>query len=95
MERALPRLWVNRDEEMLSTKSISRALADLDFARSQPVRQACRLLAHRARVMTDRREHPRFIATVEALCDLEASDKLSLIRLAEARAGCLWLLQPA
>ena len=37
---------------------------------------------------------PGFIATVEAICDLNASDKLSLLRLAEARAGCLGLLHP-
>jgi hypothetical protein len=35
-----------------------------------------------------------FAATVDALCDLEANDQLSLIRLAEARAQCLGLLDP-
>lgn len=37
---------------------------------------------------------PAFIAPVEAICDLKASDKLSLLRLAEARASCLGVLHP-
>ncbi len=92
LERASPRLWITRLEEWPDAKAMSRSLADLDFARSQPVRVACQLLVHRARAMADRREIPDFLATINALCDLEATDKLSLIRLAEARAGCLGLI---
>lgn len=90
LERALPRLRVYRDEEMFAPGTET----DLDAARSQPVCRACALLGYRAQIMKDRRDDPGFIATVEALCDLEARDKLSLIRLAEARAGCLGFLDP-
>jgi Leucine Rich repeat len=92
LERASPRLWITCLEEWPDAKAMSRSLADLDFARSQPVRPACMLLVLRARAMADRREIQDFLATINALCDLEASDNLSLIRLAEARAGCLGLI---
>ena len=94
LERALPRLWINRDEEMFTPSSMTRLVADMDFARSQPVRRARALLNYRAQVMKERRDDPGFIATVGALCDLEADDKLTLLRLAEARAGCLGFLDP-
>lgn len=94
LERALPRAWINDEEDLLASYSRSRALDDLEFTRSRPIRQACQLLAHRAQIAVDRRDYPGFIETVDALCDLDASDKLSLIRLADADAGCLWLLRP-
>ena len=95
LERALPRLWFYRDEDRFLSNNMTRLIADLDFARSQHVRLSCRLLAYRAQVMKDRRDDPGFIATVDALCDLEAGDTLTLVRLAEALAGCLGLLDRA
>ena len=95
LERALPRLWFYRDEDMFLSNNLPRPIADLDFARSRPVRQSCKLLAYRAQVMKDRGDAPGFIATVDALCDIEADDTLTLSRLAEARAGCLGLLDRA
>jgi hypothetical protein len=94
LERALPRLWIFRSEEMPSPVEIARPSVDLDYARSQPVLRACGLLVHRAQSLRFRSDMPGFIATVEAICDLSAGDKLSLLRLAEARAGCLGLLHP-
>lgn len=95
LESALPHLWLHREEDMLPSTSMSRILTDLEFARSLPVRQACHALAYRAQVLKARPDLSAFVATVEALCDLEASDELSLARIAEARAGCLGFLDPA
>ena len=72
LERTAPRLWITRLEEWPDANTLFRTLTDLDFARSQPVRPACMLLVHRAQVMADRREIPEFLATIDALCDLEA-----------------------
>ncbi len=94
LERALPRLWIYRSEETPSPAEIARPSVDLDYARSQPVLRACGLLVYRAQSLRFRSDMPGFIATVEAICDLKANDKLSLLRLAEARAGCLGLLHP-
>jgi hypothetical protein len=94
LERALPNVWISHQDEMLSSIS-QRASDGLDFARSRPVRQASALLVDRAQFMIARRDTPEVIATVDALCDLEAGDKLSLIKLAEARGLCIGLLQPS
>jgi hypothetical protein len=94
IEESLPEVQVLRDEDVLSPRLAPRAAADFDFARSQPVRLACRLLVHRARVLASHRDSPQLSATVHALCDLEATDKYSLLKLAQARAECLGILEP-
>jgi Leucine Rich repeat len=93
LERALPNVWISHQDEMVSSDIRQRARDGLDFARSRPVRQASALLVDRSRFMITRRDTPEVIATVDALCDLEAGDKLSLIKLAEGRAECIGLLQ--
>jgi hypothetical protein len=95
LERAIPALYICRSEEMVSSDKIPRAIADLDYARSRPVRLASALLVHRAKSMAGNRNEREFIATVDALCDLEAHDKLSLINLAKARAECIGILGPS
>jgi hypothetical protein len=95
LERALPALQVYRLEEMASSDKLPRAMADLDYPRSQPVRLASALLVHSAKSMTGNHNEREFMATVDALCDLEADDKLSLIKLAEARAECIGILEPS
>ena len=94
LERALPQLYVYRIEELASSENIPGAMADLDFARSRPVRLASVLAGPPRPRHGGRRNDPELIATLDALCDLEAGDKLSLIRLAEARAECLGFLEP-
>ena len=94
IEESLPEVQVLRDEDILSPRLALRAAADFDFARSQPVRLACRLLVHHARVLASHRDSPQLSATVHALCDLEATDKYSLLKLAQARAECLGILEP-
>jgi hypothetical protein len=44
--------------------------------------------------MANRRDNTELIATINALCDLEAIDRDSLRKLARARAECLDLLEP-
>jgi hypothetical protein len=88
-------LWVYRDEDrdVRTQMILTRARANLDFVRSQPVRLACLLLLHRIHTMADYdSQKAEFVATVEAVCDLEADDKVSLIRLAEARSQCRAIL---
>jgi hypothetical protein len=95
LERALPNVWISHADEKVSSDISERAWDDLDFALSRPVRQASALLVDRARFMITRHDTPEAIATVDALCDLEAGDKLSLIKLAEGRAQCIGLLEPS
>jgi hypothetical protein len=94
LERALPNVWISHQDEMFLSVS-QRAKDGVDFARSRPVRQASALLVDRALFLIGRRDNPEVIATVDALCDLEAGDKLSLIKLAEGRSMCINLLQPS
>jgi hypothetical protein len=93
LERAVPNVWISHQDEMFLSIT-QRAKDGLDFARSRPVRQASALLVDRAQFMIAQRDTPEVIATVDALCDLEANDKVSLIKLAEGRASCVGLLQP-
>jgi hypothetical protein len=95
LERALPGLQVIREENIVSVANVTRAMADLDFARSQPIRVACALLDNRAQVMAYRGNTTEFIATVNALCDLEAHDKVSLLKLAQSLAQCVGLVGPS
>jgi hypothetical protein len=96
LKHALPPLQIIREEDIDLNKNISRANKDLDFARSQPIRVAWFLLVRRAKLMANRRDNTELIATVNALCDLEANDndKDSLRKLARARAECLDILEP-
>ena len=95
LKRALhPWLKIVREEDIDLNKNINRADKDLDFARSQPTRLACLLLIHRAKLMANRKDNTELIATMNALCDLEANDKDSLRKLARARAECLDILDP-
>lgn len=94
LERELPDVYVLRLEELASSDHIPKAMADLEYARKQPVRLAAALLVDRARTLAMRNELQSFIATVDALCDLEAEDPISLVRLAEARAKVIGHLEP-
>jgi hypothetical protein len=94
LKRALPWLQILREEDVDFQKNIRFATSSLNFAQSQPIRLACLLLVHRAKLMANRRDHTELIATVNALCDLEANDKDSLRKLARARAECLDILEP-
>jgi hypothetical protein len=95
LEKALPRLQIQRLEESLAfSQNVRRAADDLDFARSQPIRLACLLLVHRAKLMATRGDKIAFIATVNALCDVEAKDKVGLLKVAQAHAECLGILEP-
>lgn len=94
LEKARPGVYIIREEEMPDPALVRRAIADLDFARSQPGRLACALLAHRTRSMAKQNDAKEFSATVDALCDLEATDTWSLIKKAEALSQCLGQLRP-
>jgi hypothetical protein len=93
LERAVPNVWISHQDEMVSSVS-QRAKDGVDFARSRPVRQASALLIDRTQFMIARRDTQEVIATVDALCDLEAGDTLSLIKVAEGGAQCIGFLQP-
>jgi hypothetical protein len=93
LERALPGLRVSREEDIAVSPNIPRAIKDLNFARSQPIRLASPLLAHRAMVMTTERDEAGLIATVDAICGLQANDKVGLLKVAEACAGCIGMLE--
>ena len=94
LEKALPRVQILREESMAFYQNVRRATDDLDFARSQPIRLACSLLVHRAKLMATRGDKIAFIATVNALCDVEAKDKVGLLKVAQAHAECLGILEP-
>jgi hypothetical protein len=86
-EKAIPGMvYISRDDDLIDTVACRRANDDLDFARSQPIRLAGALLAHRAGSKARLDDTAGFIATVDAICDLEANDKVSLLKVAEARA---------
>ena len=89
LESALPALHVYREEEMALFGAQTRALKDLDFARSQPVRLASMLLSQRADVMANRGERAKLAATIDAVCHLEAHDQFSLLKIAVACAACV------
>jgi hypothetical protein len=94
LEKANPDLYIYRYEEGLEAKTWQRANADLEFARSQPVRLARILLEHRVVSTAQGHDPKEFIATIDALCALDARDTWSLIKKAEALAVCLGPLQP-
>ena len=78
-----------RDEDIAEFAAIPRAMNDLEFARSQPIRLASLLLAHRAEVEGHRGEKAELIATADAICKLWAGDKVSLLKVASACASCI------
>jgi hypothetical protein len=94
LKRALPWLQILREEDVDFQKNIRFATSSLNFAQSQPIRLAWLLLVHRAKLMANRRDNTELIATLNALCDLEAIDKDRLRKLARARAECLDILEP-
>ena len=94
LEESLPELQVLREEDMSVSRFGSRVGADIDFARKQPVRTAIVLLLYRARLMAANRDSAQLIATIGALCDLEADDKYTLLKLAGAHSECLRILEP-
>jgi hypothetical protein len=89
-----PWLEIVREEDVDFKQNITRADKDLDFARSEPIRLAWLLLIHRAKLMANRRDNTELIATLNAICDLEANGKDNLRKLARARAECLDILDP-
>ncbi|MGC8641180.1 MAG: hypothetical protein ACP5XB_15040, partial [Isosphaeraceae bacterium] len=93
LQDALPWLQVLRDEDSALWSATSRAMNDLDFARSRPVRLACLLLAHRAEVEAHQGKKAELIATASALCELGASDKVSLAKVAIACTSCMHSLE--
>ncbi|SIO60432.1 hypothetical protein SAMN05444166_6390 [Singulisphaera sp. GP187] len=94
LERAIPGIRITRDEDFQVYPNRQRAIDDLGFAQSQPIRVACELLVHRARFTASHQDWSELTATVKALCTLEADDQISLLKLAEARAQCIGILSP-
>jgi hypothetical protein len=95
LERALPRIQILREEDMAYSANVQAAMNDVEFARTRPVRLACALLAHRAQVTAMRGQDAELIATINALCELEPNDVLSLVKQAGALSQCVGLLGPA
>jgi hypothetical protein len=89
LQEALPGLQIFRDEDLAFGAAATRAINDLEFARSQPIRLACILLAYRAERVAHRGEKRELLATALAICELEASDKVGLLKVASACASCL------
>ncbi len=94
LEESLPDLQILREEDMSLSTFGPRVGADLDFARTQPVRTAIALLLYRARLMAANRDSAQLIATIGALYDLEANDAYTLLKLAGAHSECLRILEP-
>jgi hypothetical protein len=86
-------IQVSREEDDAVFDAQPRALKDVDYAATRPIRVACQLLSNRAQVMADRGQKEELIATCTAVCGLKADDKLSLLRLAQACAACVKSLQ--
>jgi hypothetical protein len=80
---------------MVFVENASRATSDLDFARSRPIRLACMLLTHRARAVASGGDKTPFIATIHAVCELEANDKVSWYKIAYACFECVVVLEPS
>ena len=74
LEKAFPGMMIQSDEDMTFCQAAPRATADLEFARSQPVRLAAALLIHRAKLMVTRGDNAGLVASLDALCDLDADD---------------------
>jgi tRNA A-37 threonylcarbamoyl transferase component Bud32/tetratricopeptide (TPR) repeat protein len=72
--------------EIAFCEAAPTALADLDFARSQPVLLAARLLIFRARTLADNNDPRQAAAAAQALCTLTADDPDVLFDLARQLA---------
>jgi hypothetical protein len=86
-------IQVIREEDSAVSTAQPRALKDLDFAVSQPIRLSCLLLTNRAQVLADRGQKEAVIATCNAVCGLKAADKVSLLKIAQACAACVKSLE--
>ena len=82
-------IQIQREENRGVYDAQSRALKDLDFALSRPFRLSCLLLANRAKVMANRGQKAELVATVNAICGLDANDKVSLLKLAQCCSECV------
>jgi len=67
----------------------ARALEDIAFARSQPPDVGIRLLQYRARMLPSRGDWPGLVATVEAACNIQANDTMTLEWVASLCANCI------
>ena len=94
LEEALPRLQVFREDDSAVSANQARATNDLAFTLSLPVRVASPLLIHRAKAMVSRGDMAELVASMDALCSLEADNVVDLVKLAEARGECLGVLEP-
>jgi hypothetical protein len=93
LQDALPGLQILRDEDLAFGAAAPRAINDLKFARTQPIRLACLLLAHRADRAAHRGDKAGLLETANTICELEAADKISLLKVAAACASCLRSLE--
>ena len=91
LRRAMPGIAIQilRAEDGALYNAQPRALKDLDFALSQPIRLSCPLLSNRVQVVADRGQKAELIATCNAVCGLKADDKVSLLKLAQTAAACV------
>jgi hypothetical protein len=84
----LHELQIARDEDLIWTSVSQRAMKDLVFARSPPIRLACNLLAQQAQAKAQQGQRSEVVET-NAICSLEARDKVSLLKLASTCESCL------
>jgi hypothetical protein len=86
LEQSLPALKIYRREEMAYSSARPRAVRDLEFARSRPIRLACLLLAFRVQATAYMGDEPELKRTIDALCGLNPSDNVGRLKLACACA---------
>jgi hypothetical protein len=86
-------IQIMREEDSALSDAQPRALQDLDFALSKPIRLSSLLLTNRVQVMADRGQKAELIATCNAVCRLNADDKFSLLKLAQTCAACIKSLE--
>jgi len=86
-------IQIMREEDDAFNNAQSRALKDLDFALSKPIRLSYLLLSNRVQVMADRGQKEELIATCNTVCGLKADDKFSLLKLAQTCAACVKSLE--
>ena len=95
LEVSLPRVQVIREDDQEWSSELPAAAKDLKYILSKPPRVACRLLDHRALELSYNSGKAEFIATINALCDLDANDPVSLEKLAASCSQCLGILDPS
>jgi serine/threonine-protein kinase len=90
------RRWVGLlNDAIPDCRAIPAVLDDLTAARSRPMKEACRLLAIRARVVAVRGEEGKLIETATALGDLEARSAEDAVALACGLGTCVGALDDA